>query len=126
MKRTKRLLAAILSCAMVFALTACGGSDGAGSANSGSLKAIPKEDLKIGFVYVGPVGDEGYSFAHDQGRKKMIENLGLSEDQVICDRKGVMSAGSSCRSFKYDPLKRVPPRPAKADFSRLKDEDFVL
>lgn len=83
MKRTKRLLAAILSCAMVFALTACGGSDGAGSANSGSLKAIPKEDLKIGFVYVGPVGDEGYSFAHDQGRKKMIENLGLSEDQVI-------------------------------------------
>ena len=83
MKRTKRLLAAILSCAMVFALTACGGSDGAGSANSGSLKAIPKEDLKIGFVYVGPVGDEGYSFAHDQGRKKMMENLGLSEDQVI-------------------------------------------
>ena len=80
MKRTKRLLAAILSCAMVFALTACGGSEGAGS---GSLKAIPKEDLKIGFVYVGPVGDEGYSFAHDQGRKKMMENLGLSEDQVI-------------------------------------------
>ena len=37
----------------------------------------------------------------------------LSEDQVICDRKGVMSAGSSCRSFKYDPLKRVPPRPAE-------------
>ena len=35
----------------------------------------------------------------------------LSEDQVICDRKGVMSAGSRCRSFKYDPLKRVPPPP---------------
>ena len=49
----------------------------------------------------------------------------LSEDQVICDRKGVMSAGSSCRSFKYDPLKRVPPRPAKADFSRLKEGDYV-
>ena len=83
MKRTKRLLAAILSCAMVFALTACGSSDGAGSADGRSLKAIPKEDLKIGFVYVGPVGDEGYSYAHDQGRKKMIESLGLSEDQVI-------------------------------------------
>ena len=48
MKRTKRLLAAILSCAMVFALTACGGSDGtADGADSGSLKAIPKEDLKM-------------------------------------------------------------------------------
>lgn len=88
MKRTKRLLAAILSCAMVFALTACGGSDGtADGADSGSLKAIPKEDLKIGFVYVGPVGDEGYSYAHDQGRKKMMENLGLSEDQVIHQRE---------------------------------------
>ena len=37
-----------------------------------------------------------------------------------------MSAGSSCRSFRYDPLKRVPPRPVKADFSTLKDEDFQL
>ena len=55
----------------------------------------------------------------------LLRAMGLG-DAVICDRKGVMSAGSSCRSFKYDPLKRVPPRPAKADFSRLKDEDFVL
>lgn len=50
----------------------------------------------------------------------------LSEDQVVCDKKGVMSAGSHCRAFKYDPLKRVPPRPVKADFSGLKDEDFTL
>lgn len=26
------------------------------------------EDLKVGFVYVSPVGDAGYSYAHDQGR----------------------------------------------------------
>ena len=50
----------------------------------------------------------------------------LDGDQVVCDRKGVMSAGSSCRAFRYDPLKRVPPRPAKVDFGALKDEDFVL
>ena len=50
----------------------------------------------------------------------------LSEEQVVCDKKGVMSVGSHCRSFKYDPLKRVPPRPVKADFTRLKDEDFSL
>ena len=50
----------------------------------------------------------------------------LSEDQVVCDKKGVLSAGSHCRSFQYDPLKRIPPRPAKADFSRLRDEDFTL
>ena len=50
----------------------------------------------------------------------------LDEEQVVCDKKGVMSAGSHCRSFRYDPLKRVPPRPAKADFSALKDEDFQI
>ena len=37
----------------------------------------------------------------------------MGEDQVVCPQKGVMAAGSHCRSFKYDPLKRVPPRPAK-------------
>ncbi len=26
------------------------------------------DDLKVGFVYVSPVGDAGYSYAHDQGR----------------------------------------------------------
>ena len=50
----------------------------------------------------------------------------LEEDQIVCPKKGVMSAGSHCRSFRYDPLKRVPPRPAAPDFSRLKDEDFTL
>lgn len=50
----------------------------------------------------------------------------LGEDEVVCPKKGIMSAGSYCRAFKYDPLKRVPPRPVKADFSCLKDEDFVL
>ena len=44
----------------------------------------------------------------------------------MCIKKGVVPAGYSCRSFKYDPLKRVPPRPAAPDFSRLKDEDFSL
>ena len=46
--------------------------------------------------------------------------------QVLCGKKGVMSAGSACRAFRYDPLKRVPPRPAKVDFAALKDEDFQL
>ena len=39
--------------------------------------------MKIGFLYVGPVGDEGYSYAHDQGRAKMAETLGLAEDQTL-------------------------------------------
>ena len=50
----------------------------------------------------------------------------LGEDRVMCLKKGIVSAGDACRKFRYDPLKRVPPKPAKADFSRLKDEDFTL
>ena len=50
----------------------------------------------------------------------------LGEDQVVCPKKGVMAAGSHCRSFRYDPLKRVPPRPAKLAGAGLGDEEFRL
>ena len=50
----------------------------------------------------------------------------MGEEQVVCPKKGVMAAGSHCRSFKYDPLKRVPPRPAKLGGISLSDEDFSL
>ncbi len=50
----------------------------------------------------------------------------LDAEQVACPKKGVMSAGSSCRAFRYDPLKRVPPRPVKLNSAGLRDEDFLL
>ncbi len=31
--------------------------------------ATAQEKLKIGFIYVGPVGDFGWSYQHDVGRK---------------------------------------------------------
>lgn len=31
--------------------------------------ALAQEKLKVGFIYVGPVGDFGWSYQHDQGRK---------------------------------------------------------
>jgi simple sugar transport system substrate-binding protein len=36
--------------------------------------------LKAAFVYVGPVGDAGYTFAHDAGRKEAVAKLG---DKVV-------------------------------------------
>jgi basic membrane protein A and related proteins len=33
------------------------------------------EVLKVGFIYVGPVGDYGWSYAHDQGRKYLETTL---------------------------------------------------
>lgn len=50
----------------------------------------------------------------------------LTPQQVVCQRKGIMSAGSSCKNFRYDPLRRIPPRPKKADFSTYTSDDFLL
>ncbi len=38
--------------------------------------AQTKEPLKIGFVYVSPIGDAGWTFQHDTGRKEMEKALG--------------------------------------------------
>ena len=50
----------------------------------------------------------------------------LDPGQIVCPKKGVMSAGSHCGAFRYDPLKRVPPRPAKLSTANLNEEDFKL
>jgi simple sugar transport system substrate-binding protein len=38
--------------------------------------AQAQEPLKVAFVYVGPVGDAGWTFAHEQGRLAMQKALG--------------------------------------------------
>ncbi|MFZ0132994.1 MAG: BMP family ABC transporter substrate-binding protein [Desulfobacterales bacterium] len=43
--------------------------------------AAPKE-LKVGFVYVSPIGDAGWSFAHDKGRQAVDALPGVSTSYV--------------------------------------------
>ena len=50
----------------------------------------------------------------------------LEEGKILCSKKGVMDAGSQCRSFRYDPLKRVPPKPAALNPSKHSPEEFRL
>lgn len=50
----------------------------------------------------------------------------LDEEAILCPKRGVVSPGGSCRAFRYDPLKRIPPAPAVPDFSHLEDQDFSL
>lgn len=56
---------------------------GCGTPKEGPAKVNPQADqpkasekLKVAFIYVGPVGDAGWSFAHDEGRKELVKNLG--------------------------------------------------
>ena len=39
-------------------------------------RAFAQEPLKVAFVYVGPVGDFGYTYAHDQGRQEAQTHFG--------------------------------------------------
>ena len=50
----------------------------------------------------------------------------INEREVACARKGVMDAAGHCRAFRYDPLKRVPPRPAALKSEQYTAEDFKL
>jgi len=38
--------------------------------------ALATEPFKVGFVYIGPAGDLGWSYAHDQARKKVEAKFG--------------------------------------------------
>ncbi len=60
MTRSVALLA-IAACAVALAVPAA---------------AQTREPLKIGFVYVSPIGDAGWTFQHDTGRKEMEKALG--------------------------------------------------
>lgn len=50
----------------------------------------------------------------------------INEREVVCSRKGVVAMEFHCFRFRYDPLKRVPPRPVKLETSKLKEEDFLI
>ena len=50
----------------------------------------------------------------------------IRENEVACVKRGIVPADGSCRSFRYDPLKRVPPRPAVLHLGGLSAADFSL
>ncbi|TBV04007.1 BMP family ABC transporter substrate-binding protein [Stutzerimonas kirkiae] len=43
---------------------------------SATLGASAADPLKVGFVYVGPIGDHGWTYQHEQGRQAVIEHFG--------------------------------------------------
>lgn len=36
----------------------------------------------------------------------------LDEGRMTCRKRGIVPANGSCRAFRYDPLRRIPPKPA--------------
>lgn len=50
----------------------------------------------------------------------------INDEQMLCTKKGIVSADSQCRKFRYDPIKRIPARPKALDLSRYEEDDFSL
>ncbi|AGZ35176.1 BMP family ABC transporter substrate-binding protein [Pseudomonas sp. SWI6] len=41
-----------------------------------TLGAQAADPLKVGFVYIGPIGDHGWTYQHEQGRQALIKQFG--------------------------------------------------
>ena len=50
----------------------------------------------------------------------------LGRDEFICIKHGIMHGSGYCRSFRYEPTKRIPPVVPSLDTSGVSDEDFML
>ncbi len=86
-KRSLIKLAGWSSVAALAALAGCGKKEEAPAAAPAAPAASPvaaapakPEPLKIAFAYVGPVGDGGWTFAHDNARKAVEKEFG---DKVV-------------------------------------------
>ncbi len=49
-------------------------------------QASAADKLKIGFVYVGPIGDHGWTYQHDQGRLALEKALGAKVESVYVEK----------------------------------------
>ena len=47
-----------------------------GLALSAAVMAQAADKVKVGFVYVGPTGDAGWTYSHDEARKYVVDQLG--------------------------------------------------
>lgn len=69
----RKLVHTALAAAVALTLAGCSKKEEPAPKASEPAKV---EALKVGFIYVGPVGDAGWTFAHDNGRKHIESKFG--------------------------------------------------
>ena len=75
-KRQLMKFAGLTALAAAAALVGCGKKEEAAAPAAPASAAAKPEPLKIAFAYVGPVGDGGWTFAHDNARKAIEKEFG--------------------------------------------------
>ena len=68
----KKLLTVLLGLALLFGAVAC----------DGGQKPAGKKEVKVGFIYIGDPADGGFTKMHDEGRKYLVEKLGVKTAEV--------------------------------------------
>lgn len=71
MKKKLGSLLIAVTFVMSLGLAGCSSDKKAGTSDTG------KKDVVVGFIYVGPVGDEGWTYSHDVARKELEKQLGV-------------------------------------------------
>ena len=71
---TRNLAIGAVVLASTFA--ACAKKEEAPPAPAVAAPVAKPEPVKAAFIYVGPVGDAGWTFAHDLGRRTALEKFG--------------------------------------------------
>lgn len=73
----KKLTAAALALSLTAALVSgCSTKPAESKPETGTAAQKGTEPLKVAWVYIGPPGDAGYTFEHDQGRKAAEKQFG--------------------------------------------------
>ncbi len=91
----KKFIALFLVLALV--MTSLAGCGGGGATEEESPAETGEKELTVGFIYVGPAKDGGFSEAHDRGRQAMEAYFGgkvktLFAESVPEEKQAVESA----------------------------------
>lgn len=93
MNRFLKMFALLACAALLMALAGCSGEkkdDGEKAAKKAETPA-QKKAFRVGFVYVSPIGDAGYSYAHNLGREAVAALDGVETAVVESVKEGADS-----------------------------------
>jgi simple sugar transport system substrate-binding protein len=92
-KRSLLKIAGWGALAVTAALVGCGKKEeqaaapaASAAATAAAPAAAPAGPLKIAFAYVGPVGDGGWTYAHDNGRKALEKEFGAKVETSYVEK----------------------------------------
>lgn len=77
--KLKKIILLILTSLLILSFSGCDSKD----SSLENQEKISKDDLLIGFIHISEPSNMGYTYNHDVGTWKMVENLGLKKDQII-------------------------------------------